>query len=211
MTATTVTIHYCVFEDELFRWLGRQSKPQPVYVELDLEDGMLLASYDVVIGSGAPPEVCHRRTRRYYISSSKIDGALIPTADGANRLLDQIRPLAQQVLDGASIEWDGNNKVGVLDSDAQDAEAAIESLVEDPDLGQGGVLDVWDLYDVGALWTAEEAGITGATTDEELIEIAKSLLREFRDGVGEPTAIVHGLDKHLQELRDEAADDLTTC
>lgn len=192
------TLH-CHYQGEL--------QAQSVYVALDLETGALYANYDSVIGNGVPGEVHDGRVRRYTLGAGPYGREpVIPTPEGANRLLEQIKPLAQRVLDGASIEWNGNNMVGVLTADAQQAEEEIADLVcseEGPALGGGGTLEVWAIDSMGDTWTAEEAGITAQTTDEELDRIEEKLLAEFREGMDQPTAVIDGLDDYLRGLRDE--------
>ncbi|MEV4440450.1 hypothetical protein AB0K09_15780 [Streptomyces sp. NPDC049577] len=204
MTVTTVQLSYCVNTEELYRHYDQQAEPQPVFVELDLEDGVLYASYDPEVGNARPAEVGNGRTRRYCLTGKDYSGErVIPTAEGANRLLERIAPLAQRVLDGASIEWNGHNRVGVLDEDAQDAEETIKALVEDADLGEDGAIELWDMDSIGEAWTAEEAGITARTSDEELERIEARLLEEFRADQEQPTAVIRGLGEHLRAVRDE--------
>jgi hypothetical protein len=204
---TTVTIQTVNAADELHRWYDGQTSAQPAYIELGLRDGVLLASYDAEIGNGVPPEVFHGIDRRWLIP--------VLDADAANKLLHEVAPLAQRVVDGAKIVWDGNNHVGRLTTgDARDADdeitALCERITEDGEHADG-LLQVWSMDSIGTAWDADEAGITAATTDAELAAIEKKLLAEFRDGMDQPTAVIHGLDQHLKELRDElvreAADD----
>jgi hypothetical protein len=211
MTATAVQVRLDNTDaiDTLHRHYQGQHQAQNVYVALDLETGALYADYDSVIGSGVPSEVHDGRVRRYTLGAGQYGREpVIPTPEGANQLLEQIKPLAQRVLDGASIEWDGNNMVGVLTADAQEAEEEIGNLVsseEGPALGDGGTVEVWSIDTIGETWTAEEAGITAQTTDSELDDIEARLLAEFREGVDQPTAIIEGLDDYLRRMRDDLA------
>ncbi|MFD0352928.1 hypothetical protein ACFVHW_04150 [Streptomyces sp. NPDC127110] len=210
MIATTVNIRPCTTLAELHCHYDRQFEPQNVYIELDLESGLLHADYNAEVGNAVPFEVFHGRTRRYPIGSGEDgqhDGPVIPSAEGANRLLEQLRPLAERVLNGSAIEWDGNNMVGRLDEDAVAAEEEILELLQGPDLGDDGVLEVWTVESMGEPWSADDAGITGQTSDAELAEIEERLLAEFRDGMGQPTAVIGDLDVYLRSLRDGLADE----
>lgn len=190
---TRVTIKQVSGKEDLFRWY---SQHQGVYVELGLSDGILLADYNSEVGNGMPASVYHGIDLRFPLSQ-------VLTADGANKLLAEIAPLAQRVLDGSEVDWDGRNHVGrILTDDAQAAHDAIEALCEGINVEDNGVLEIWSTETVGDLWTAADAGVTAATTDEELRAIEKRLVEEFADGMG-ADLVIHGLDDHLKELRRE--------
>ncbi|MFJ3793862.1 hypothetical protein [Kitasatospora sp. NPDC090091] len=195
---TQVQVHSVTEDTELHCWYDRESQAQSVYVELGLSDGILLASYNGIVGSGMPASVYHGIDRRWSIPPL--------TADGANKLLAEIAPLAQRVLDGSDVEWDGRNHVGrILTDDAQAAYDAISELCEAIEPEDDAVLQVWSMDTIGEGWTAEEAGITAATTDEELKQIEVRLTEEFRDGMGFSAVVIDGLDDYLRELRDDLA------
>lgn len=203
---TQVQIRLVTETTELHCQYTGEFNPQPVYVELGLEDGILLASYDAIVGPGMPASVYHGIDRRWTIPAM--------TDDGANALLQEIAPLAQRVLDGSDVDWDGNNKVGrILTDDAQAAYDAIGELCEALDSDSQGALQVWNMDTIGEGWTADEAGITATTTDAELDQIEKRLTEEFRDGMGLDAVVIEGLDEDLRRLRDEliaeAAEDET--
>ncbi|MER8237567.1 hypothetical protein [Streptomyces sp. NPDC094049] len=206
----TVTIQHLSETDELYRWYEGESGPQRAYVELSLTDGAFLAAFDGLIESDRPERVVHGIDRRWTIP--------VLTAQAANGLLDDLAPLAQRLLDGSAIEWDGKNHVGrVLTADAQEADAEItrrcealsEALSEDGGAADD-LLDAWSIDTIGDTWSAEDAGITATTTDAELDETEQRLLEEFREGVGQPYAVIHGLDQHLRGLRDALAADQDT-
>ncbi|MFE2911388.1 hypothetical protein [Kitasatospora indigofera] len=198
MSALTVEVHYVTDPQGLHCWYPGELYPQPAYVELGLKDGILLASYEANIGSAAPSEVRNGIDRQWAIP--------VLTADAANALLDELAPLAQRVLDGSDVEWDGRNHVGqIVTDEAQEAYDAItercQELTEDGDNGDLDVLPVHDVHSIGDLWSAKEAGVTAATTDEELDLIEARLLADYREGFGEPGAVIRGLDTYLRDLR----------
>ncbi|MFC9816500.1 hypothetical protein ACFVJM_31070 [Streptomyces virginiae] len=196
----TVTVRPLTRPDELHARFHGQSEAQPAYVELGLEDGILLASYSTEVGSGVPASVHHGIDSRWSIP--------LLTQDAANRLLDELAPLAQRMLDGSEIVWNGSNRVGRLVT--EDAEAAYDAIaercegIEEHD-GNPDLLAVWSTDSIGGLWDAEEAGVTAGTTDEELDRIGERLTEEFRDGQGLEVVVIEGLDDYLRRLRDDLA------
>lgn len=110
-----------------------QNEQQPCYVQLDCRNGQLSASFNGEIGNAIPFSVYHGHDRRW--------GIRCLTADSANELLREIAPLAQDVLDGYSSEWDGNNNVARLTEQSQDAENKIERICDGWDTGTLQVID----------------------------------------------------------------------
>ncbi|MGY3341101.1 hypothetical protein ACVW0K_007294 [Streptomyces filamentosus] len=183
-----------------------QSKPQPAYLELDLEAGRLYADTDAVVGSGSPDSVRHGFDRRYRIPAL--------TGQAADRLLEEIRPLAQRMLADWEEVWDGNNMVARLGEDALAAEEEIEAIVaryeDEHDVDPADLIAVWDVDSATNGCEAEEYEITAGTTDEQLDEIAAQIRKELADcdSRSVDTVVVEGLDAYLRNLRDNAeADD----
>jgi len=193
-TAITVQIRRITDETELFCWYDGQSEPQPAYLNLDLEDGELFCDYNGNIGSGVSAAEYHGRIRTIRIPTL--------TGEAANTLMDEVAPIAQRVLNGASIEWDGNNHVGVLTDDAQAAWDELTSAVAEHTSGADTVdgLDAADWY--SGEDPAEELGLTADTTDEELAAIEKTAEADIKaHALG--TVVVQGLDRYLAGLRDD--------
>ncbi|MFD4947002.1 hypothetical protein ACFWNT_31870 [Streptomyces sp. NPDC058409] len=191
----------CTAPDALFRRYPHASAPQPAYIELGLEDGVFLASYDPLVGPGRPVEVASGIDRRWAIPALK--------GEAANELLGELAPFAQRVLDGAAVEWDGENYVGrLITDDADEAYGLITVRCEAIDATEHSqdVLPVWDMDSIGSPWSADDAGITAASSDDDLDAIETRLLREFREEQEQPDAVVHGLSAHLRWLRDELGD-----
>lgn len=205
MTQSTLHITPLTDEDELFcQYPGRGT--QPCVLTIDLDTGDLSARYDPELSDGARPEsVFNGRT--LWVSIPCLTGT------AANAFLEEVAaPLAQQILDGAEIEWNGSNHVGVLDADAR---AAYEVLVDrcDPQNGSWDAVDTvsaWDAVDWFADEGAEQAGarlgITADTTDEEIAALAKA---EAEDALtcSSSAGRVHltGAEDYLRQLRDEMA------
>jgi hypothetical protein len=169
-----------------------QSERQDCYLELDIRTGAFSADYNGEIGNAVPFPVWHGLIRRYTIPCLR--------AAVANRLMVEVAPLAQAVLDGAGAEWDGHNTVARLSNDAQSAEQEIEAIIERHEWSDDTV-QVWDAADwFGGLGGSDaqraEMGITSSTTDEEL----QAIIDAERDRVD----VLHGGLKHLRDLRDRA-------
>ena len=186
---------------DLHHQYPRQSSPQPCHVELDTRgDGILSASYDPIIGSGVPASVYHGLVLRWKIPALK--------ADVANDLFDAIRPHAEQIVAGASVEWDGHNHVGRLNDDARLAYDAIERLCEEAG-GEGAEVSVWDAADYfepcghgrgdeRLVSIAHEIGITARTSDARLAEIVRAEEQKASEqGIDE----IKGVDDYFAECR----------
>ncbi|MFE1358873.1 helix-turn-helix domain-containing protein [Streptomyces harbinensis] len=198
---TEVTIRPCGTDTELHRHYSREHKAQPTYIELDLEDGVMLADYDSEVGGGSPEAVHHGRVRRYRIP--------VLTAAAANSLMEELKPLAQRVLDGATIEWDGSNKVGRLNDDAAQAEAEISDRldIEGEDWDESETVAEWDIDGATNGNEREEYGITATTSDERLEEIAATILDDLAEVSESGVAVCPELLPYLKQLREEAADE----
>jgi hypothetical protein len=133
MTTKLVINHVADKKAPLYHVYPQQMQPQGAYIELDCKTGQMIADWNGEIGNAIPFSVYHGHDRRWPVPNNM-------SADAINSLMDEIAPLAQRVLDGYDSTWDGNNMVAVLDDDAQEAEAAIVSLIPDE-----GDLVVWDV------------------------------------------------------------------
>lgn len=208
---TKVRIIECTDPTELFRHYDGQSEPQSAYIELDTQNETLSASYDAGIGSGVPASVYHGLDRRY--------GIPILTADAANRVMEEIAPLANRVIAGTKAVWDGNNTVAEFTEDALAAEEEIEELLGLPsqDSGWGSepnqgfddsdLVGVWDIDGATNGSEVDDYDITADTTDGRLEEIEQEILADLAVCNGSTVAVCHGLDDYLKELRDELAEE----
>lgn len=214
-TATAVTVKHLDTDDitALYRHYQGQTSPQGCYIELDTRNGELTADWNAEIGNGVPASVYHQIVLRWDIPTL--------TAPSANRLLDKLATLATQVLAGATTEWDGNNHVGKLTADARaaadDIEAHCQEAREEP-----FAYDVLGEYDAGDWFgadagyrdsryvsseeaTAENLGITAATTDTQLEELAADAEREAL--TAQEPAVLTGALKFLTGIRDNFRND----
>ncbi len=90
---------------------GGQYSPQPAYIFLDLRNGECGADYNGEIGS-TPVLQWHG-----IILTFEINAGL--TADTIEQLIEDSKADFQAILDGSSVDWDGNNNVGVLNESAR--------------------------------------------------------------------------------------------
>ena len=130
------------WDDELKKALAplyvrydRQTKAQPAHIELQ-QDGTLSAGVCGEIGNAVPEDVWHGR-RLWWGIAAEMTGAAVA------ELLQEIAPLAQRVLDGWDEKWDGNNNVGTLTDDAQEAHDEIEAVCNETGKSEDRA-SVWD-------------------------------------------------------------------
>ena len=195
MTQTQVRVCEIAGKD-LWCHYTHQTSAQGCYVELDCETGRFTADYNPEIGYGVPEAVWHGCTRRYEIPCL--------LADPANKLLAELRPLAQRIVDGYETIWDGNNHVGSLDEDAQTAEAELArcctELMEQPN--EADCIVEWDAEEwLSGCDVAAEYGITAQTTDKELDAIAKRIENE-----ADANIMISDLPSYLRSVREEVAE-----
>lgn len=187
----------------LFCRFPGQFRAQDCYLELDLEDGKLSADWNGEIGNGVPQSVWSGRTRRFPIPCL--------TASAANRLMESLAPLAQRVLNGASVEWSENGDVGRLDADASQAEAAIVEWC-DPESGD------WDPSQMVGEWSASdwysddtttvlaEYGITADSTDARLADVAAEETEKATTIGTDGFSVLMDAESWLHARRDEMRD-----
>jgi len=133
MTTTTITIPSG--ELPLYYQYPGQSRPQPAYIEL-AEDGAVTAGWSGEIGNAMPMRVWNGRTLRWAVSPYLSGNELA-------ELIDELRPLLEQMHAGHTVEWDGSNRVGRLTAEARQASEEIRWRCEGAEPSR-------------AAWTAED-------------------------------------------------------
>ena len=164
------------------------------------ESSCLMETYSP--GQGVPAAECHGRNLTICVDShcGPVDGpAVVEWLRG-----DEGQGLLARVCDGHSVEWDGNNRVGQLDADAQAALDALEQWLSDAPALIGDCAGLWSAGDwldgIGRAGVCDEYGITAETTDERLAEIVAQI-----DGEAEAENVVlTDTDSYVTELRDDA-------
>jgi transcriptional regulator with XRE-family HTH domain len=206
-----VRIIPCTNATELFRHYDGETKPQPAYIELDTQAGTLYASYNAEIGTALPETVRHGLDRRYEIP--------VLTADAANRVMEEIAPLADRIIAGTEAVWNGESTVADMNEDAIAAEEEIEKFLGLPTIDGGhfdedtqgfpdsDLVGVWDIDAAVNGQEADEYGITADTTDARLEQIEQAILGDLQACGEHPVVVCHGLDSYLKQLRDGLADE----
>jgi hypothetical protein len=200
--AETVTVGKLTDPGELHHHYPNEIRPQPVVLSLDLEGGWLTCRYNPEVGNALPEAV-------YYNLALWWDLPIL-TAEAANRLLDDAKPLAQRILNGAEIRWTGDRHASVFD---RDAEAAREEMAALCYQGRFADRDLIVEYDDPADWYAEETrravaarlGITADIGDARIAELADQEEKDAQSGSEYGLVIVVGIEEYLRELRDDLA------
>lgn len=200
----TVTIEKLTELDALYCRLNGQEGVQDAYIQLDLETGIMSANYNGEIGNSIPFSVFHGRVRRWTIP--------VLTADAANQVMQDWAPTAQRILDGSTIEWDGNNHVAVLYADAHDADEMLGGAMNAGELDDLPGVDTIDAdawySDLSRSEIVAQTGITGETTDTELDAIVAVQEAEAAAcAEGGNVSIPDGFDEYLREIRDDLHDE----
>jgi hypothetical protein len=191
--ATRIDIILCEDRlDALHLHYPNQTSPHGAHVYLSCETGELWAAPNFGIGNAVPMAVHHERVLRWTIP--------ILTGIAANDLLRKIAPLAEMVLSGASIAWDGQNNRGRFSPDAENAIERIDEICNrEPD--EEDLLNLWDAEDwYGAADdVAALLGITADTTDGEIerLAAADTLLLETEEKI-----VMVGAEDFLLGVRD---------
>ena len=164
-------------------------EPYDAYLLLD-KDGTVDFELRSPRFGGTPIAEWHGLTRSWIVPSA------VRGFELQNRC---ILELLQRVHDGRSVEWDGNNHVGVLDEDAEAASKKLTSLLGSMAVWEVCAADSWlsSDYVIANLWTAGKSlrdvvadifydayaqGILIAA-DSDAIEnmLCKELLNRFKD------------------------------
>lgn len=202
MTKKTVTIKRCDEADPFELYCSYDGQEQDCMIELDLESGVLDASYNPEIGNAVPSRVWHGVVRRYPIPCL--------SSQGANRAMEAILPLAQRVLDGSEVEWDGNNWVSILNDDADTAEWEIQKELSPENFSDSDFIAVWEASEFFG-WHGENlpdsVTFSGEETEKELRNLCEILKGQFTldEGTGSPMVIT-GLYNYLDSIRELVAD-----
>lgn len=213
MQPPLVEIRRVVRLHDIYHWYSREPAPQPAFIELDLRSGELSADYDAEVSRAVPESVFHHRVLRFTIP-------LLPP-DAVNELLDEASPVAQRILNGAVVGWNGNNEVGTLDQDAQEAEQELNDLCEamagDPRcLGAVPAKD-WIEPDAALALlhpnqdasTDRKFGLTPANIERIARETEESALHEGTIIEGTAEYLTQVYRQHVRKLLEETANQLT--
>lgn len=180
-------------DDELF--FEMESGAAPTYLEVDLTSREISVDYQA--SSGTPGRVWHGFIRRFDIP--------LLTATAANRLMEQIAPLAERMCNDWSEEIGrGGRAEAVLGADGRAAESElIATLPDENTVDPADTVDVWEASLMFVGNEVDEYGITERTSDAELEQIAEKMLDEIRSSSASGVVVAPGLEEYLRDLRDE--------
>jgi len=140
-TERTITYHKVIGgQDALHYQYQGQTRPQPIYLEIDCDSREVRIDWNAEIGNAVPMKVYHQRVLRYSLPDYL-------SRDAANRALadETVMGLVERIVNGYSCEWGGSNLRGRLDADATVAEELFEGLI---DSDCGGMFNDCDLVQV---------------------------------------------------------------
>lgn len=162
------------------------------------------------------PNECTMREYRGYAADYRLTCCSGITADEWEALLEEIRPLVQQIHDLGEEVWDGNGMVFRVGEEGHGLKVALETLINE--YQPPTTIEVWEASEwLGATvrffgadgdtahgdhvrveFDGTETAITPHTTDDEI----EALADEF-EAMAASTHIVLGLANYLEQLRDE--------
>ena len=189
MTTTTITINPVQQPAEL--------GDQTTRMTLDVQTGDLWCDTDWATGS-TPADVIYGRHLRWEMPAL--------TADAANRLMAEVAPLAQRILDGTGTEWHPGllRYVRIHTPDSVAAQEQIAALTDpDQDWPVEDLVQVWDAADwlrTDCTDLTAEFGIRADTTDKDVDGIAARILD---DAQAHGVIVIPDLDRFLLAQRDE--------
>jgi hypothetical protein len=182
-----------------------QTNTQDIYLYVDTEGEKVWIDYDPEIGGAVTFDIWHGRTRRYRIYETI-------SATGANNLLDNetLIALAERIIAGTEVKWDGNNYVGILDDDAISADEEMEQYVAGYTFQESETVSLWDAGDFFTPLSADEVmdevglKITTETTDQEIAEAARKYEESMNidSATGGPMEL-SGVENYLLNIREE--------
>jgi len=194
---TTITINGFPADepaDTLWQHFSSQQEHQPVFAQLDTRDGEWTVDYSGEIGNAVPVAVWRGTVLRFDLDC-------IPTAAGANRLLERTAPAAQRLLDAyeAQAASDVEPAWGEPDPWQDEIDAATEALQDLMTVPDEDMVAVWH---IDGLASEEWDEITAGTSDADVERFAASLLADLAADDVHPVAVCHGLVESLLEERD---------
>lgn len=145
----------------LYYHYPRQNEPQDAYIEMD-KDGNVSADFNGEIGPGVDSSVWDQQTLRYSITPEISGTALVDLVTS-----EPVAGLLARIHAGHRIEWDGNNYVGRLSQDANQASEKLDRILDEvkPDIEVCSAedwlvdRDFWDGGDLAAAVAAAKPAV----------------------------------------------------
>lgn len=178
---------------ELLLKYDQQFEQQDSYLIIDPEQGIIYCEANPEIGNGIPASLFYGRIFRIKIPSL--------TACSANKLMREIEPLANVIGDNFTLEWNGDNMVGVLNKHGQFALDKIAEMCERENFDEKEIAGWVD----GSDWFVSDC-VNHDTTDEQILSIADEQEQECANQI--PPIMLLNAEETLQSLRQHKIDDL---
>jgi hypothetical protein len=166
----------------------------PVVLELHLDDGEL----SVRCLHDDEEEAMVRRERVATGAWQRWDLPLL-TPEGANALMRQARPLAEQVRFGADLDHDKVGRLRArLDAGAEQARREIDQLCADQAQGPYYLVEIEapTFFGSSAQRTAAEYGLTAASTEDQIAAVTEDAEAAALDG----GLVLRGAEEHLTQV-----------
>jgi hypothetical protein len=184
----------------LYNKYTSQTNPQPAYITIYPDGYRAVADWSGIVGPGQSMESWLGHEITIDVNESAKGDAIADMLES-----ETFQTLAERICDGHSIVWDGNNHVGRLTDDAQEAKDELEEFVS-KEL-EGEEAEIWEIgewmdgityYDNGNYSIQEIGDITAKTTDEELEAMEEKIQSMADDGNVE---ISDSISDWLESLR----------
>lgn len=189
-----------IAEEDVYRRGGEYMTYTELYINPDSRR-CLVSQQSNAPGVGTPEDEWHHRVLTYNIGGGREFGRgecqAAPDADDLRKLLESKKgqALLDRICDGHEVNWDGHNRVGELDSDAQAAREKLMVLVDDLPRSQW---TTWMIEDWLYEWRRNEVKAT--TTDAEIVKLAQEAKTQADD---EYVYVDGDIEDYLTEYRDE--------
>lgn len=174
----------------LYRKYDGQVNPQPAYLELDSEGGVLVYA-DPTIGSGMSFDVWHGRSLCWPIPWNL-------SVTGIDWMLDKYAETLQKIHDGHTVEWDGSNHVGRLTDEAKELSDDLDFELDGRAIFDESHFDqIWDAVD----WFGNdfEDTLQGYFLAKDRSAYLRGLVHE----AGQDGVVVEGLTQFAMMLEEE--------
>jgi hypothetical protein len=202
--ANTITILQLEEKTDLFCFYPRESSPQTCFLKLDIRNGELTADYDPEIGVNH----CTRAEQDRLILTWPIPCL---TKEAGNQLLQETAPLANEILAGADIEWNGQNHVGTFTEAAAAAIETVHGLIKPYQDSEEilSLVEVGDWYVDGPEAALRCEGLGAGSSDAEIRRAATDVEAEALglnlviDGDEVAAFLISARDELRAELEEE--------
>lgn len=181
----------------LFEKYSGQNEAQPAYIELDCEDATLSAGTNSEIGSAVPLKVFHGQVQRFNIAPNL-------SSEAINSLLEEVKPLAERIIDGYRSHWNGNNEVARFSDDAHAASTELAEACTFASETPSNLVEVISAEDLCYSSSFSDVWPDGKSLEEAAQELSSSMPNVCISGEIEECL----LDRAEQQLNENGVESL---